>query len=229
MATGRAGLSHRVVLDGDGGEVARGKTAPHRVGLVFSGQGAQRLGMGRELYVRFPVFAAALDEVTGLLPGVREVMWGEDAAALDATGVAQPALFAVEVALFRLWESWGVRPRAVAGHSVGEIAAAHIAGVFSLEGACALVAVRARPAERNSNSDDGPVIAVTAVPRAAAEDLAHLDVCRGRSAAGWAHRRPRNATVRADERHDLAGREILMVLEEPLASEVRIHPRCDVS
>ncbi|MEU1806867.1 SDR family NAD(P)-dependent oxidoreductase, partial [Streptomyces sp. NPDC019937] len=147
LATGRSVFDHRAVLlaaeDGVA-EVARGVAVEGPLAVVFSGQGAQRLGMGRELYGRFPVFARALDAVLDESgPGLREVMWGEDAEALNATGCAQPALFAVEVALFRLLESFGVVPRFVAGHSIGEVAAAHVAGVLSLADACALVSARA--------------------------------------------------------------------------------------
>ena len=91
------------------------------------------------------MFAEALDDVLSRLdPGLRDVMWGEDAEALEDTGCAQPALFAVGVALFRLLESFGVRPEYVAGHSVGEVAAAHVAGVLSLDDACKLVTARGR-------------------------------------------------------------------------------------
>ncbi|MBP2325805.1 acyl transferase domain-containing protein/short-subunit dehydrogenase/acyl carrier protein [Kibdelosporangium banguiense] len=161
LATGRAALEHRAVVLGSNREdlehglteLGRGGNAsglirgpgrfPGLTAFLFTGQGSQRLGMGKQLYSAFPVFASALDAVLAHLD-VRDVIFGSDAEALDQTGNAQPALFAIEVALYRLIESWGIVPDYLAGHSVGEIAAAHVAGVLSLEDACALVAARGR-------------------------------------------------------------------------------------
>ncbi|MGW6293292.1 type I polyketide synthase [Streptomyces sp. NPDC055058] len=143
LAALAAGEEHPAVVTG---RALRGATA-----FLFSGQGAQRPGMGRELYLSFPAFAHPFDEICDHLDSelgvsLRDVVLdgAPDDETLRETGLAQPALFAIEVALFRLMESWGVVPKYVLGHSLGELSAAHVAGVWSLPDACRLVAARGR-------------------------------------------------------------------------------------
>ncbi|OKH93979.1 type I polyketide synthase [Streptomyces uncialis] len=171
LATGRETFEHRAVVLTETGEdsaavrdrllrgvgalasgtpspeVVRGVARPGRLAVVFSGQGSQRTAMGRELYAAYPVYAETFDQVVAHLDPLLGRSLGEvvdSGAGLDDTRFAQPALFAVEVALYRLVESWGVRPALLTGHSVGEITAAHVAGVLTLPDAAALVAARAR-------------------------------------------------------------------------------------
>ncbi|MEU9479444.1 type I polyketide synthase [Streptomyces sp. NPDC048191] len=170
LATTRRSLERRVVLvaetaaevpgllealaqDAASARVVRGTAVEGRTVFLFAGQGNQRPCMGREIHRRYPVFAAAVDDICELmrphLPRpLQEVMFAPegsaDAALLDEPTYTQPALFAVQVGLFRLVESWGITPDAVLGHSFGELAALHVAGAMSLADACALVATRGR-------------------------------------------------------------------------------------
>ena len=226
---GRARLAHRAcVIASDTkaaaallDSLARGQEAPSvitgRVGadgaappvaFLFTGQGSQYSGMGRELYDTQPVFRGAIDRCAQLLdaalPAPLTTLLFDPARSrdLNQTGVTQPALFALEFALAELWQSWGVRPSAVIGHSVGEYVAATVAGVFSLEDGLALIARRASlmqqlPAGGGMAAVFAPVEVVSAA--VAAADRVSIAADNG----------PEN-TVIAGEQHALDG--VLAVL-----------------
>ncbi len=209
LAATRSPLEHRLAITAASREAlqaaldaaARGRVAPGavrgrvakgslpKVVFVFPGQGSQWLGMGRKLLAEEPVFHAALTACDRAIQAeagwslLAELGADELASQLDRIDVVQPALFAMAVALAALWRSWGVEPHAVVGHSMGEVAAAHVAGALSLEDAVAIICRRSRLLRRISGQGEMAVVELSLADAEAAlggyEDRLSVAVSNG--------------------------------------------------
>jgi acyl transferase domain-containing protein len=242
---GRTHFSHRAAVVADSRPAAREKlqrlsseplpsgvqrgaveyNAEPRVAFLFTGQGAQYAGMGRALYETQPTFRTALDRCAACLDRVldrplQSLLEPSAGSLLDQTGYTQPVMFALEYALAALWRSWGVEPAAVMGHSVGEFAAACIAGVYELEDGLRLIAERARLMQ--SLPAGGLMAAVFAEPERVAEVLREFAAEVGIAA----YNGPRNVVVSGAEgavRDVLAAFEAQGVKSKPLATSHPFH------
>jgi len=161
-------------------DITPGTAAKTKVAVLFTGQGGQWPGMGKELCELYPVFHETIRDIaaqfTQLDPPLLEVMWaeagGSNATLLNRTDYAQPALFALEVSLWRLWQYWAIKPEVVFGHSLGEIVAAHVAGVMNLSDACRLVEARSRLMQ--AQCGDSMMVSLEASSKEVLEAVKHL-------------------------------------------------------